>query len=122
MTGVVTAQNTASVTVTGTVLKHPPQCILYGKNAVRYPISFFTAKPNAGYTPLTVMFKDKSFNKPTSWNWSFGDGTRSTEQNPTPHTYTKVGVYRVTLKTTNCAGTGISEQFIFVLPRWWWMR
>src|SRR3954469_22063809 len=44
-----------------------------------------------------VAFKDLSEGKITSWKWDFGDGTTSTEQNPT-HTYTKPGEnYVVTL-------------------------
>lgn len=50
-------------------------------------------------------FKDRSV-APVTWNWNFGDGTVSTLQNPT-HTYTKNGIYNVTLIVTNgaCADT-----------------
>jgi PKD repeat protein len=54
--------------------------------------------------PLTVQFVDTSVNSPTSWFWSFGDGSSSTLQNPS-HTYTAAGTYTVTLTVTNAAGS-----------------
>jgi PKD repeat protein len=36
--------------------------------------------------------------------WNFGDGTTSTEQNPT-HIFTVLGTYTVTLTVTNAGGT-----------------
>ncbi len=44
----------------------------------------------------TISFIDLSTGSPTSWTWSFGDGTTSSVQNPT-HTYAVAGVYDVTL-------------------------
>ncbi|PAV03283.1 chitobiase/beta-hexosaminidase C-terminal domain-containing protein [Methanobacterium bryantii] len=58
---------------------------------------------NTHPTNGTVSFTDNSTNIPTSWNWSFGDGATSTEQNPT-HTYSKSGKYTVTLTVTNADG------------------
>jgi PKD repeat protein len=52
---------------------------------------------------LPVQFTDASTNVPTSWNWDFGDGTTSTEQNPV-HTYTESGLYTVTLEACNVLG------------------
>ncbi len=44
-----------------------------------------------------VTFKDTtSGTKPIKWNWNFGDGSRSTAQNPT-HTYKEAGTYTVCL-------------------------
>jgi len=44
-----------------------------------------------------VTFKDTTSGaKPIKWNWNFGDGSRSTAQNPT-HTYKKAGTYTVCL-------------------------
>ncbi len=43
-----------------------------------------------------VQFNDLSTGGPTSWDWRFGDGLSSTQQNPT-HTYAALGVYTVTL-------------------------
>jgi hypothetical protein len=43
-----------------------------------------------------VAFQDQSEGKITSWKWTFGDGTTSTEQHPL-HTYQKPGKFVVTL-------------------------
>lgn len=48
-------------------------------------------------TPFTVSFTNLS-NNGTSFNWDFGDGNTSIQQNPT-HTYTTPGVYNVQLYT-----------------------
>ncbi|NLR93399.1 PKD domain-containing protein [Flammeovirga agarivorans] len=67
------------------------------------PIADFTANRTEGDDPLTVSFTDKSTNDPTSWLWTFGDGTTSDEQHPF-HTYQEAGVYTVTLKAMNETG------------------
>jgi len=64
------------------------------------PIANFSADPVEGIDPLTVVFTDKSENAQT-WLWDFGDGSNSTEQNPT-HIYTH-GTYSVSLLITNPA-------------------
>lgn len=46
-----------------------------------------------------VLFYDGSNNHPKTWLWNFGDGSTSTEQNPT-HSYSNIGYYTVTLNTT----------------------
>ncbi len=72
------------------------------------PFAEFTACPTSGAIPLTVQFTDISEGPPTAWEWDFGDGATSTEQNPT-HTYEKVGTYTVTLTVTNIAGDDSTE-------------
>lgn len=59
-----------------------------------------------------VTFTDRSFNA-TTWNWDFGNGTQSTNQNPTV-IYADPGNYTITLSIQNdqgCAGT-ISKQLV----------
>ena len=56
----------------------------------------FSASTTEGLRPLPVEFNDKSLGLITDWLWDFGDGTTSTEQNPT-HIYTKSGKYTVKL-------------------------
>jgi len=85
-------------------------------NVLRYPVARFTANITSGTAPLSVNFTDLSADEPASWDWDFGDGTNSTDQNPT-HTYA-AGIYSVNLTVTNAAGnsTIVSEQYINALP------
>lgn len=67
------------------------------------PTANFTA--NVTTTCLgTVQFTDLSSGSPTSWVWSFGDGSTSTSQNPSHH-YTSAGTFTVTLIATNTYGS-----------------
>ncbi len=68
------------------------------------PVANFTGTPTTGNATLIVTFTDSSTNTPTSWNWSFGDATYSTTQNPS-HTYTTAGTYTISLNATNAFGT-----------------
>jgi len=67
-------------------------------------VASINASVTSGVAPLTVNFTDASTGSPTSWLWDFGDGTSSTEQNPT-HTYTAIGSYNVTLIARNACGS-----------------
>jgi PKD repeat protein len=68
------------------------------------PVAEFSGSPTSGFAPLSVNFADLSSNAPTSWSWTFGDGSSSTAQNPS-HSYTTAGSYNVTLTATNSAGS-----------------
>jgi len=48
-----------------------------------------------------------------SWEWDFGDGNTSTEQNPT-HTYTMDGVYTVRLQITGFISIDVEEKAAFI--------
>jgi PKD repeat protein len=73
------------------------------------PVADFSAAPHEGSFPLKVAFTDLSKNKPTAWNWEFGDGTSSAEQNPS-HTFTAPGLYTVRLKVSNAFGSDALSQ------------
>ena len=67
------------------------------------PVSNFTAPVTTRCQPqLTVNFQDLSTNA-VSWEWNFGDGNTSAQQNPV-HTYNSFGNFDVTLITTNSSG------------------
>ena len=72
--------------------------------ALAKPVLNYWGSPRNGTVPHTVSFKDNSSNSPTAWNWTFGDGTYSTERNPV-HTYTKAGTYTIYITVTNAAGS-----------------
>jgi gliding motility-associated-like protein len=65
---------------------------------VKPPLSGFTVS-NTCSDKYTKTFTDAS-TQATSWHYDFGDGTTSTERNPT-HTYSKPGTYKVWQKVTN---------------------
>jgi len=78
------------------------------------PLANFTSNLTSGFALLTVQFTDLSKNA-TSWNWNFGDGTNSTEQNPV-HTFSVVGNYTVNLTVSNAYGTDSKLTTISVVP------
>lgn len=70
------------------------------------PSTNFRASDTTGCFPLKVTFKDSSFagsGTIASWQWDFGDGNLSTEQNPV-HTYVNAGDFTVTLTVINSNG------------------
>ena len=73
------------------------------------PVASFTADVTSGFEPLTVQFRDTSNSHPSSWLWDFGDGTTSTEKNPS-HTYATPGSYSVNLTVTNAIGSNSTVQ------------
>ena len=72
-------------------------------NVIQPPVALFAANITTGYVPLPVRFTDLSTGTPVAWNWDFGDGTNSSDQNPT-HIYTTPGTWSVTLNITDLIG------------------
>ena len=79
-------------------------------------------RPVAGFTPrrefnqLLAEFTDTSTSSVStiaSWLWNFGDGSTSTDQNPS-HTYAAAGDYLVVLVVTDAAGR--KDEYMEVLP------
>ena len=78
----------------------------------RAPRADFRAHPTKGVWPLAVEFTNLSSDPDgdvVAFGWDFGDGTGSTEENPT-HTYTKTGQFKVTLVVTNSLGQSSRPQ------------
>jgi PKD repeat protein len=73
-------------------------------SAILIPVVSFSVDRSSGPDPLTVQFTDTSKNTPTSWEWTFGDGSTSSDQNPS-HTYYTPGHYTVILTATNTQGS-----------------
>ena len=66
------------------------------------PVANFTASVTSGCGPLAVGFTDQSTGSPKFWNWDFGNGQLSNQQNPTVSF--APGVYTVTLVVRNTDG------------------
>src|SRR5512136_33636 len=77
------------------------------------PTADFTSGARSGGVPLSVAFVDASKGGPTSWSWSFGDGSTSTTRNPA-HTYTVAGLYTVSLTVKNAYGTDTATKAGYV--------
>ncbi len=77
-----------------------------------YPEASFSTNAGSSNSPLTVQFYDTSKNA-IKWNWVFGDGGTSTQQNPV-HTYSKAGTYTVTLTAGNVYGTSLITNTVLV--------
>lgn len=74
------------------------------------------AAPLANFTftgDPTVTFTDLTSGDPTEWDWDFGDGATSTDQNPV-HTYVTNGVYNVCLTATNALGSSTTCQDVVI--------
>jgi PKD repeat protein len=87
-----------------TTPKSPVKIIVYARQFAN-----FTATPTNGKVPLAVTFTDTSDATPIQWYWDLGDGTNSTEQNPS-HLYTTAGTYNVSLKAWNDLGSDAMEK------------
>ncbi|MBU2500709.1 PKD domain-containing protein [bacterium] len=68
------------------------------------PVAAFTTDVTSGCAPLTVTFSDQSTGDIDTWNWDFGDGQNSPEQNPS-HEYAGPGLYTVTLTVMGPGGS-----------------
>lgn len=81
------------------------------------PVAGFSVDKTNGSVPFNIHCFDQSTNKPTKWQWDFGDWTVSTLQNPS-HTYSKEGTYSISLTASNSSGsdTETKTDLIVVAP------
>ena len=67
------------------------------------PIANFSIINNNCTGPCTIMFENASLGTNNTYQWDFGDGVASLEENPS-HEYTQSGTWTVTLNVTNDSG------------------
>lgn len=77
------------------------------------PVTDFMTPSTTSCTGI-VNFVDLTIEGPTSWDWDFGDGGTSTDQNPS-HAYTADGTYTVTLTTMNGIGTDDEVKTAYIV-------
>ncbi|MCX6304866.1 MAG: PKD domain-containing protein [Bacteroidetes bacterium] len=72
----------------------------------------FSANPEP-LQPMVIHFQDQSTGQITLWQWSFGDGSSTTVQNPV-HTYATAGTYFVCLTVSNSDSGNICHDFMCI--------
>lgn len=81
------------------------------RKLVLRPRAWFSVDRTVGVVPLRVRFTDRSFRNPTSYAWTFGDGSGSntsvisTVSGVIEHVYYEPGMYSVVLDVENEFGT-----------------
>ena len=75
----------------------------------------FTYGPKFPTQGQSVQFMDSSSGSPTSWTWDFGDGTISTERNPS-HIYSSPGFRKATLTIANGTTSKKASRTLTVMP------
>jgi PKD repeat protein len=109
---------TATPTTSTVAAPRTPTTVPTAAEDLEYELDVIAeAEPDEGAPPLKVQFTasvEEETGGPFTFAWDFGDGGKSTEQNPI-HTYDKVGEYTATLTVTNQKGNkGTDEIDIFV--------
>jgi PKD repeat protein len=77
----------------------------------------FSADKTEGDIGLKVRFSNKSRGNISSYQWEFGDGATSSEENPT-HQYAKNGKFNVklTVKGEGASNSKTKKEYIKVIP------
>lgn len=106
--GAITVRQTTDQGVTESGFALTWQCFI----STLPPVTNFVASSTTSCTGV-INFTDKSIQGPTTWLWSFGDGSTSNQQNPT-HTYTNSGTYNVQLIAANINGVDTFELLNYI--------
>ncbi len=93
----------------------------YSMHANTTPIASFTKNRIVVARPSLLIVNDTSVTSPalktpTSYNWSWGDGTYSTTKNAT-HRYTRPGIFTVTLTASNEYGSDTDTSTVISIGR-----
>jgi PKD repeat protein len=80
----------------------------------------FSGDPLSGKNIVDTQFNDTTVGSPTSWNWSFGDGTWFNTSNESEKDVTHAfvygtdGIYTVSLTCTNAYGSNTTSHTAYV--------
>jgi len=73
-------------------------------------VADFTSNPWFGVAPLTVDFTNLSTGGATGWDWTFGDGNYSSDENPS-HEYLYGGGYTVSLNAYDATSSDLETKY-----------
>lgn len=74
----------------------------------------FTFSPSSPLAGQWITFSDQSTGSPTSWEWTYGDGTTSNGQSNPQKRYASPGTYTVTLRVSNGSSSSSTSRTISV--------
>ena len=100
----------AATNATGTSTSSRTVVVSQGASA---PVAAFAFSPASPLSGQSVAFSDNSSGSPTSWTWTFGDGSHSSLENPT-HAFPLAGTFAVTLTVGNGTGSASASHSIVV--------
>ncbi|MDQ4123928.1 MAG: PKD domain-containing protein [Acidobacteriota bacterium] len=113
-TAVLTVTDNSGMTGSGSVV------ITASQAANQSPVAVAKSNTTSGYAPLTVNFSGQESYDPdgtiASYSWNFGDGTTSTQANPSK-TYNNVGNYTATLTVTDNGGAKSSSSVLITVQQ-----
>lgn len=78
------------------------------------PVADFSADPITGEAPLQVNFSNLTSGEVDQYDWDFGDGGVSQDENPL-HTYVSAGNYTVSLKASGPGGVDQETKVDYIL-------
>lgn len=78
------------------------------------PIAEFVGEPAIAFSPSVCNFTNLSSGNIGAWRWDFGDGTRSSEKDPS-YIYNKPGIYTVRLTVDGPDGTDQEIETIEIM-------
>ena len=85
-----------------------------------FPVAQFSVTPDTACGPLTASFTNNSTGIATTFQWDFGDGTSSSDENPADVVYNQAVYtdtnYIIVLEVSNYCGTDTHIDTITVLP------
>jgi PKD repeat protein len=81
-------------------------------NVLPQPVAQFSTQDNSTISESAIVFINESGGEPPlRYSWTFGDGTFSTEKNPS-HRYNAPGLYQVGLAVENDHGRSETSSFV----------
>jgi len=103
----------ASVYIKANFSEEPPVVVYLADIAPNPPLSVYAYYSGIGYVGENIQFygyvETLSGQPPYTYYWDFGDGSTSTQLNPT-HTYTKAGNYTFTFTVTDNASDTANQS------------
>jgi PKD repeat protein len=99
---------TVKLTVANKAGSNQKQVVVMVKSGIPPPVADFSFTGGDCTAPCEVIFSNKSLNA-TSYIWTFGDNSTTTETNPR-HTYQEGKTYAVSLTANGLGGTATKTQ------------